>query len=65
MIKFWSFNRAAGRGVAHLCGQAANIVFIEQVTEGANREAQEFCGARLVAVCAPQSFEDVSLFELF
>src|SRR5687768_8085291 len=50
--------------VAHLRCQAANAVFIEQVSQRTNGEMQQFGGVGLVSGSAPERFQNVGLFEL-
>src|SRR5690349_4695538 len=50
--------------VAHLGRQAARAVFVEEVTQRANREMQKLGGVCLIARGATQGFENVGFFEL-
>ena len=49
----------------HLSGERPDVVFIEQVPEGANRHLEQFGCPRLIAPGFPKGLYDVGFFEVF
>ena len=59
------WNRIGGASfVAHLRGQPAHSVLVEQVTQRAYGHLEELCGVGLVSFGASEGLEQVSLFKL-